>query len=368
MNIQGEPEFSTSEAPHAVNRLLIVRLGSMGDVIHALPAVAALRQVFPNATFGWVIEERWAELLCAGGAERKGARSPQRPLADSVHTVDTFRWRQSIFSHHTWQHASAAIKDLRASQYEAAIDFQGAIRSALIARWSGAQLIYGSKHPREAPARMFYKTKVATRGEHVIEQNLSLAEALAQQPLSISPALFPCDPRAEEKIESWLRSQTISDFILLNPGAGWGAKQWPAERYAQVAMELGEIGVMSVVNFGPGEEALAQTVQANSAGAAKAACCSIGELIALTRKASLFIGGDTGPMHLAAAMNIPVVAIFGPTDPARNGPYATRNVVLRSSASAVSYSHRSEPDAGLLQIRPEDVVGAASDLLRNPRA
>jgi heptosyltransferase-1 len=150
---------------------------------------------------------------------------------------------------------------------------------------------------------------------------------------------------------------------LLNPGAGWGAKQWPAERYGYVAKQLSASGMNCLVNFGPKEEELAKQVEHESSGTAQTVQCSITELIALTRRASLFIGGDTGPMHLAASLNVPVVAIFGPTDPARNGPFGVRNVVLRNDASATSYSHKKESDEGLMQISAEEVLNAAKQLL-----
>jgi heptosyltransferase-1 len=126
---------------------------------------------------------------------------------------------------------------------------------------------------------------------------------------------------------------------------------------------LKELGVCAILNYGPGEEDLAREAEAASEGAARAMKCSISELIALTRRARLFIGGDTGPMHLAAALRVPVVAIFGPTDPARNGPYGTRSIVLRNPASPTTHARRSEPDEGLLEISTEAVVDAARRLL-----
>ncbi len=155
----------------------------MGDIIHTLPAAAALRQAFPEANIGWVIEERWAELLCTLPTPRSGPRSPQRPLVDRIHTVNTTRWRKAPFSLQTWQEVAAALSDLRAAAYEIAVDFQGAARSALIARWSGAAVIYGVRQPRENIASMFYTRTVTAHGDHVVEQNLSLAEAVAGRPL-----------------------------------------------------------------------------------------------------------------------------------------------------------------------------------------
>jgi len=337
-----------------------VRLGSMGDIIHTLPA---LRRAFPEASLGWVIEERWAELLCTLPEPRSGPRSPRRPLIDRVHTVNTKKWRRSLFSIQTWEQIAAGLSELRAQRYQVAVDFQGAVRSALLSRWSGAPMVYGSAQPRENVASMFYARQVMVRGNHIVEQNLSLAEAVAHRSLEMPEVEFPHDQAVEKQCEDRLAG--IRDFVLLNPGAGWGAKQWPAERYGQVARRLAEDGLKSLINFGPGEEPLVRAVELASDGTAQGVAGSLTELIALTRRARLFIGGDTGPMHLAAALGIPVVAIFGPTNPARNGPFGTRSIVLRSPASPTTHSRRAQPDPGMLEISSDEVVAAAQRLLRS---
>ena len=155
----------------------------------------------------------------------------------------------------------------------------------------------------------------------------------------------------------------IRDFAILNPGAGWGAKRWPAERYGEVARQLAKDGLRCLVNYGPGEEQLFQEVNAASGAVVRPTRPSISGLIALTRRAKLFIGGDTGPLHLAAALQIPVVAIFGPTDPARNGPYGTRSIVLRNPASPTTHARVARPDEGMLEISADAVVDAARRLM-----
>lgn len=356
---------SESSQPGAdFERILIVRLGSMGDVIHTLPAAVTLREAFPEATIGWLIEERWAELLCTLPTPRAGARSPQRPLIDTIHTVNLKRWRSSLFSDQTWERIAAGLSDLKATRYQVAIDLQGAIRSALLARWSGAKVVYGAAQPRENPASLWYTRKVSTRGAHVIEQYCELAQALIRRHSPIPNVVLPSDPVSTQAVEKRLQQRSITQCAILNPGAGWGAKQWPAERYGEVAKALWQQGLRSILNFGPGEEILARAAETASAGTAYAMSFSISELIALTRRTQLFIGGDTGPMHLAAALSVPVVAIFGPTDPARNGPFGTRSIVLRSPHSATSLTRRAPPDEGILQISTDEVVTAASQLLR----
>lgn len=355
-------------------RILVVRLGAMGDVIHTLPAVAQLRRALPEAEIGWMIEERWAELLVARNTPCSGPRTSQRPLVDSVHTVNTKAWRRSIFASQTRRELGTVLREVRGHAYDVAVDFQGAIKSAVLTRLSRAHVVFGIATPREAPARWLYHRSLPTNGSHVIDQNRSLAtgcvESLGLSPETESPESkndFPHDPAAEAAINS--RIGTIgSKIALINPGAGWGAKQWPADRYGAVAREIATLGFVPILNFGPGEEDLAHAVENASGGAARPITCSIGELIALTRRASLFVGGDTGPLHLAAALAVPVVAIFGPTDPARNGPYGTRSVVLRSPASATSLSHTSAADPGLLEITTEEVITAIRQLVKEAHA
>jgi heptosyltransferase-1 len=352
--------------------LLIVRLSAMGDIIHTMPAVDVLRSTLPDATIGWLIEERWAELLCTLRYPRSGTRSPQRPLVDHVHTVNTAEWRRALFSFHTWQHMAVGLSQLRGIRYDAVIDFQGAVRSALLARWSGAPIVYGDAQPRENAASMFYTRQVSVplNGTHVIQQAVSMAYAVGAG-ISL-PTIgeqtskqiqFPVDPDAEAQIADFMSERR--DFVVFNPGAGWGAKMWPAERYGEVAKAMAKGGLRSLVNYGPGEEDLAAAVEAASDGTARKISCSISELIALTRRAQLFIGGDTGPMHMAAALRIPVVAIFGPTNPARNGPYQTRSIVLRSASSTTDHTRRGEPEPGLLGITVGEVVAAAQQLLHS---
>jgi heptosyltransferase I len=362
-----DPNSLDIDSETKIDRLLIVRLSAMGDVIHTLPAVHALREAFPRAPIGWLIDERWAELLCAPGSPRRGRRSSLRPLVDEVHTVNLRAWGKAWFSVSTLQRVATVWNDVRDVHYDAAVDLQGAIRSAVLARLSGARVVYGAAEPRESPASLCYTRKVVAHGRHVIEQNLSVADGLAgreiKRPAQDVAGDLPCDPQVEARMEQWLAEHSIRDFAILNPGAGWGAKRWPAVRYGEVARSLAGLGICPLVNYGPGEEDLFRAVLAASGGRAMPTKGTITDLIALTRRARLFIGGDTGPLHLAAALRVPVVAIFGPTDPARNGPYGTRSIVLRSAESVTSHARRAAADEGLLAIGSEAVVAAARELI-----
>jgi heptosyltransferase-1 len=350
-----------SPDPSTPESILIVRLGAMGDVLHAMPAVAALRGALPGTHLGWVIERRWSELLMSSEAER--AVSAARNLVDSIHVIDTRSWRKHPFQSATTKEIRSALGSLRAQKYGLAIDFQGASKSALIARFSHAGSTYGFANPREHLATMFYSRKVSTRSPHVIDQNLELCSAVVHHALTAGGFEMPRSARAEQWCENMLKELGIARFAILNPGSGWGAKCWPAERFAEVARRLRSSGILSLVNHGPGEEELANSVMRLSGGTARPLFATIPQLISLTRRASLFIGGDTGPLHLASALKIPVVALFGPTDPARNGPYGTRSAILRSGRSVTSYSHAATPDPGLQSVTTDEVVDAAARLL-----
>ena len=163
----------------------------MGDVIHALPAVNALRQILPDVEIGWVIEERWSELLCAKGYSREGPLSDQRPLASRVHPVRTQSWRRNLFAPATWKDIQSCGRELREARYDTALDMQGSIRSAVVARWSGARSVVGFADPWERPARMFYNKKLQCFGTHVIEQNFALVREWTGKAIPVPDAILP---------------------------------------------------------------------------------------------------------------------------------------------------------------------------------
>jgi len=354
-------------------KILIARLGALGDILHALPVATAIRAALPEATIGWIVEEGWSELLIARGHRTKtDALSPQKPVVNLLHTVNTKRWRNQILHASTRAELNGALRRVREVGYDLALDFQGAVKSGLLARLSGVTTVAGFVNPREKAARVFYSQRFPRSGEHVIEQNHALA-AQALQPylggreLKLLEPRLPCDPAADAWAQAEIMRLGIASFALMAPGAGWEAKQWPAERFGAVARALTKHNLKTLVNAGPGEERLAQSVVEQSGGHAFAVGGTVGQLIALTRRARIFIGADTGPLHLAAALGVPVVGLFGPTDPARTGPFSDKAIALRHPESKTTFSHHRKPDAGLLQISVEDVIGAARHLLGGGR-
>lgn len=330
----------------------------MGDILHALPAVTALRQAHPEWVIDWVAEPRWRALFTT---EDSLGPVTSQPLVNRLLFAPTRDWRKAPLNSRTLHEIKLLRLALRAGEYDAVLDLQGAVRSAVIGRLAHCRRLIGEDEPRERPARWLFTERVATRGAHVIEQDVELASAVAGDDLMSAKPLLPVDPAAEAWADGILPPDGRQRAVLINPGAGWGAKRWPTERYAAVAQGLIDRGCRVLVNAGPGEERLAEAIVQSAAGAT-ALSGTLSQLIALTRRIALCIAGDTGPLHLACALGRPVVGIYGPTDPSRNGPFGTRFRVLRSPESRRDHTRHAAPEAGLLTIQPEDVLRAADEL------
>jgi lipopolysaccharide heptosyltransferase I len=336
----------------------------MGDVLHAMPAVAALRERHPDWFIGWAIEPRWLPLLRADSdVSRPFERGPAMPLVDRTYLASTREWKRRPFSPETMREITALRSLLRGEQFDVCVDMQGSIRSAVIGRMAGAQSFIGAAEPREAPARWLYGQQVQVRGAHVIEQGCELLGAAVGETLQPAKGALPVDPTADRWCDALL-AESGERFAVVAPTAGWGAKQWPAERYGAVAAALARTGVRTLVNAASTEDDEGRRVVESSDGAATLVACSVTQMIALVRRTAVVIAGDTGPLHLAAALERPVVGLYGPTDPGRNGPYGTVSRVLRHASSKDDHSRHQETETGLMQVTTEEVVDAALQLLR----
>jgi heptosyltransferase-1 len=296
----------------------------MGDVIHALPAVATLKHSFPGSTLSWVVDRRWAPLV------------KDNPFVDRV-----ILFERSLHGlRETW-------RELRAGRFTLAVDLQGLVKSALVALAAHPERIYGfhQSQVREKPAALAYSNRVRTCAEHVVDRNLELAAAAG------AASILCTFPLPEGSPEGDLPAGA---FVLANPLAGWRGKQWPHEHYARLGRRLlEELGLPLVLNGPPERASLLRSI-ANT----RTHLCGLKGLIHATRRAAAVVGIDSGPLHLAAALAKPGVAVFGPTDPARNGPYTKGFTVLRSPHARITYKRRGETDPSMREVSPDTVFEA----------
>lgn len=293
----------------------------MGDILHALPAVSSLRKSFPNHRIMWAIAPKWKELL------------------DSNPDIDGL----VLFRRSNWNEMVASWHRLRPLQPGIAIDFQGLLKSALVGKASRPRSFFGwdAAHARERLASFFYSNKVCPHSRHVVDQNLELAAAAGAGELTRKFYLPP--GRSEGNLP-------LGSFVLTHPFSGWTGKQWPLENYGELAKLLNRQGIALVANVPPqraGDLAGLSGVLVHTSG--------LSGLIDATRRAAAVVGLDSGPMHLAAALGKPGLALFGPTDPARNGPYGGSMAVMRSPDAITTYKRRDEIDPSMRRLSVSQV-------------
>ncbi|MDQ3688290.1 MAG: glycosyltransferase family 9 protein [Acidobacteriota bacterium] len=344
-------------------RLLIVKLGSIGDIVHTLPSLAAIKRAVPRAEVSWVVERRSAEIL------------RDNPLIDRLIEVDTKALRRWPVSGETLLAPRQQLRRLRASAFDTALDFQGLLKSATLAWLSGARRRCGfARDALREPASRFLLTETVRvpAGIHVIRKNLALAAGALgiNVPDDAREFEFPIAIGVEHRREAEEATNLIegSRFAILNPGAGWPTKLWSPERYGALADALWtQHSLRSLVTCGPGERALAEAV--TSASHTRAAVLinpTLKGFYALARQASVYVGGDTGPTFLAIAAGAPVVGLFGPTEWWRNGSPRDEDIcVERNDIGCRTNCHRRQCSNWLcMDIEVERVVAAAGARLR----
>jgi lipopolysaccharide heptosyltransferase I len=334
-------------------KALVVRLSSIGDVVHTLPTLAALRQHGWEA--GWIVEPPGRVLLEGNPALEQVVATP---------AARAFRWSE----------ARSAVRALRRRRYDVALEFQGLWKSAVWARLAGARRVVGFARPwRREPASALLvgeQAELPAGREHVIDKNLSLLGPLGIEATGLREFPLPFSEEIAARVAGGLRDLSVADFVVLNPAGGWESKLWPAERFGELAQGLRQRGLSTVVTWGPGEEDLADRVVASSDGAAvRSLPTTLLDYVELARRARLVVAADTGPLHLACAVATPVVALFGPTDPARNGPFdPSDEVVRRTPACAPCYSRACQRHAGIMaEIPVAEVLNAAVRRLASAR-
>jgi lipopolysaccharide heptosyltransferase I len=332
-------------------KVLIVRLGALGDIVHAIPVAVALRRAYPQARIDWLVSAKHREIL------------ELVPVLDRRIVVNDRGDADGGLS------LRAAVLELRRTGYDVAIDMQGLLKSALVARLSGARRVVGFSGPyaREPLARWLYTDVYDPGGagmyapsetRHVVTINLGLLS-----PLGVSPGTpeFRLDAPRSAAVDDVI-ARAGGRFALLNAGAAWPNKRWPAERFAALAVQLRERrGLVSIVLWGPGERTIADQVIARASGAAFLAPeTTIADVAALASAAAIMVSGDTGPTHIASALGTPLVGIYGPTRPERNGPMGDNDETV-SRASVCECHHLRQCRRArmcLLDIETEEVLNA----------
>lgn len=327
-------------------RFLVVRLGSLGDIVHTFPAVAALRESFPKAAIVWLTHPRWKALI------------ETSELATEIWEVET----------RSYSSVREVFKRIRKTQFTTAIDYQGLWKSAALPFLGRvpSRIGFSSHAVREFGVPLLYTDRVRASSAHVADQNGELSvragarNGVARSQLSV--------PSLQEAFAlQLLRGFGVDRYVVLSPTGGWRSKCWPPERYGALCQQIySNLGLRCILNQGPGDEECIAAVKASSGDAAPIACnSSLHQLMVFLRHALCVVAGDTGPLHLAVALGTPVVALFGPTDPARNGPYrperdSVKDIVLRSPHAVTTYKRKDEPDSSLLELD----VAAVFDAVR----
>jgi len=329
-------------------RFLVVRLGSLGDIVHTFPAVAGLRQSFPNSEIVWLTHPRWQFLVESSS------------LASQVWTVES----------RSWSSLREAISRVRKTEWTASIDYQGLWKSASLPFLGGVKrrIGFSSATIREFAVPLLYTDRVRSTARHIADQNGELSlRAGALRSLATFSLHVPA--AGDATATKFLQDAVVARYIVLSPGGGWRSKCWPPERFGALCGKIhGALGLRCIVNYGPGENELAAAVRAASGEADPLLYGGeLGPLMGVLSRALCVVGGDTGPLHLAVALGTPAVALFGPTDPARNGPYRQANprteasaedIVFRAPGVTTTHQRGGQPHPSMLAIEVDSVFEA----------
>jgi len=320
-------------------RFLVVRLGSLGDIVHTFPAVAGLRNSFPRAEIIWLTHPRWVNLVASSGLASESWPVDSRDLANVRQT----------------------IAKIRAQNWSASIDYQGLWKSALLPFLARIpkRVGFSSASIREFGVPILYTDRIDPHSAHIADQNGELSLRVGAQN-GVGLVKLRVDESDRLRVKSVLAAAGIDRYVVLSPGGGWRSKCWPAQRFGELSQKIREeLNLPCVINYGPGEETLAAAVKSASGHADPFLYDGeLGPLMALLKGAQCIVGGDTGPLHLAIALRTKAVAIFGPTNPVRNGPYPPQPFVLRDPAASTTHKRETQTNPSLLRISVAQVFDA----------
>jgi len=320
-----------------LKKVLIIRTSSLGDVIHSLPFLSSLKKSFPSLRFYWLVKSSLSPLL-----------------RDNPHLQGIISWEKR----NAWE----ALSKLKALAFDAAFDLQGLLRSALLPFLVRIPHRWGMANSKEKVG-VFYTESFLPSSSHIVDQYLDWAESLGAERIVEFP--LPREEKWERKAEDYFSSSRKKVIII--PGGGWANKRWPQAKYSKLIVSLARKGFDVFVFWGKEEWELADRIRVTSSHKANLLpCLDIPGMVSFFKRADVIVGGDTGPLHLAAALQVPVVGIYGPTDPQRNGPYGKNNKIIFNAPPCAPCWKRKcgkKDNACLKEIKVEKVCKAVEELI-----
>lgn len=327
-------------------KILIIKPSSLGDIIHSLPFLSAINETFQRAEVHWVISKGLEGLI------------EDHPMVRRLVVINKDQWKNLRKVKETISEARALFTELRAESYDIVIDLQGLLRSGLIAKATRSPLRIGFKEAREG-GNLFYTHKIkGGRDIHAVDRYLKIASAMG---CDMEEIRFPMPLIKESDKVTRLKEKT-GKYAVIVPGARWSTKRWLPERFGRTASML---DTKTIILGGPSDSEISAAIEKESGGKAisMAGKTDLKELISIIRNASYMISNDSGPMHIAAAFKIPVVAIFGPTNPIRTGPYGNGHKTIQSNIHCVPcYKKNCKNVRCMEDITVEKVLEAVSSL------
>ena len=331
-------------------RVLLVRLGAFGDILHTLPLAADL--VAAGHRVGWLCEDRWAPVLEGSSAVAQIHRLPRKILRTGSLAA-------------RFEAIRTTVADLRQGHYDVVIDAQGLAKSAAWTLASDCLLRLGHARPRAREGSWLAShRRQPLRSVHVIDQQRDLGRLLGLTP--VGAWQFPLPPWVHERAwaAGWLAEQRTTRPWMLNVGAGWPTKVWPQERQIEFATNLRARGIPLVLVWGsPAERSVAETVLDAADHGSLAPATTIPQLAGLLAHAAVVVSGDTGPLHLALALGIPAVGLFGPVPAERNGPCGAGYRTLQAPGAA--WERRDLSKVDMAAIQAAQVIAAAEGALQD---
>ncbi|MCE5194414.1 MAG: lipopolysaccharide heptosyltransferase I [Nitrospiraceae bacterium] len=323
-------------------KILIIKPSSLGDIVHSLPFLTSVSKKFPKAEIHWMVAKGLEGILQGN------------PMISKLWIINKDKWKKINSINNTFSEIISLVKNLRKEKFDIIIDLQGLFRSGILTALTGSKLRLGFKDAREGSS-LFYTHKVITElNSHAVEKNLKIAGFLD---CPISNVSFDL-PFVQNRFDISKIIPKNEKYAVIIPGARWETKKWPADRFGELASKL---RLKSIIVGGEADIDVAADISKKSMnkGISIAGKTDIGDLIGIIKNSEFIVSNDTGPMHIAVALGVPVFAVFGPTNPIKTGPYGKGNFVFRAEIECLPCYKRKCKDVKCMKmIQVENVLNA----------